>query len=135
MTVAREYTKAKNTKSLAKFIYITEGKETREAEPAPDAKQEAPENELSALRNIFKPDSMKKEEEKKDESTVSLADYRLVGISQAADPKEIYTMVKNVKTNITFFLKKGEKLDGMELMNIYDNKVVFKAKGREVELR
>ena len=78
---------------------------------------------------------MKKEEEKKEEGGVTLTDYRLVGLSPAADPNDSYVMIKNAKTNITFFLKKGEKLDGMELMNISENKITLKVKGKDVELR
>ena len=139
MTVAREYSKLKDTKKLVNFTYISEGKEARvTGQPAADFKTAADnaiEAETAGIRNIFKPDSAKKEEAKKDEATIVLNDYRLVGISFSPDPKETYAMVKNAKSNITFFLKKGEKLDGMELVNIFDNKVTLKVGGKEVELR
>lgn len=139
VTVAREYSKSKNTKNLVKFTYISQGKEARTSESlSGDSGGGADsylEKEIAGIRNIFKPDSVKKEEEKKDEGHVSLADYRLVGISQSSDPKEVYAMIKNVKTNITFFLKKEEKLDGMELVQIFENRILLKVRGKEVELR
>ena len=138
VTVAHEYSRMKNAKNLVKFTYISQGKEAHtETVPAVSPKPEG-ENAAepdSGVRNIFKPPSAKKEEEKKDEVTVALSDYRLVGISIERDPKDTYVMVKNVKTNITFFLKKNEWLNGMEILNILDNKVVLKVKGKEVELR
>ena len=138
-TVAREYSKSKNTKNLVKFTYISQGKEARSSDSLSEGSSGGTETylekEIAGIRNIFKPDSVKKEDEKRDEGYVSLADYRLVGISQSSDPKEIYAMIKNVKTNITFFLKKEEKLDGMELLNILENRILLKVRGKEVELR
>lgn len=135
VTVAREYSKARSTKNLVKFTYISDGKEARTTEPAAqDAVSQTP-AEADGVRDIFKLDSVKKEDEKKDGGGASLADYRLVGISFSSDPKEVYAMIKNVKTNITFFLKKNEKLDGMELVNILDNRIVLNVKGKDVELR
>ena len=139
VTVVREYSKSKNTKNLVKFTYISQGKEGRASESLSADSGTGTDNylekEIAGIRNIFKPDSVKKEDEKKDEGHVSLADYRLVGISQSPDPKEIYAMIKNVKTNITFFLKKEEKLDGMELITIFENRVLLRVRGKDVELR
>ncbi len=135
--VAIEFRKMKNTKNLVKFTYISAGKEARVNSEAVAGANTDPEIQLETanIRNIFKPGAAKKEDDKRDEGTVALTDYRLVGISLSADPNEIYAMIKNVKTNITFFLKKGEKLDGMELLSIFDNKLVLKVKDKEVELR
>jgi len=135
VTVFHEYSKAKNTKNLVKFTYISSGRPADASGSSEESNNDLPDGETSALRNIFKPDSVKKEEEKKDDTTITLNDYRLVGISQSSEPGEVYAMIKNAKTNITFFLKKGERLDGMELANIFDNKVILKVKGHDVELR
>ena len=138
VTIFREYTRIKNMKNLVKFTYVSQGKEAHTAETASDAKSlldNGPEPDLTNPRNIFKAGPAKKEEEKKDDVTVALNDYRLVGISLEPDPKETYAMVKNIKTNITFFMKKGENLNGIEILNILDNKLILKVKGREVEFR
>ncbi len=138
VTVAGEYSKSKNTKNMTKFSFHSEGKEIKMIDGASVVSGEAEHpagKESFNIRNIFKQDSGKKEEEKKDDVAAALADYRLVGISQSADPSEMYAMIKNAKTNITFFLKKGEKLEGMELVNIAENKVMLRVKGKEVELR
>ena len=136
-TIFREYRHSKNTKNLVKFTYVSEGKEASKPtetavsvlkEPdAPAGTQEGPH------RNIFKPGPAKKEEERKDPVTVALGDYRLVGLS--LDQNETYAMVKNVKTNITFFLKKGEVLNGMEIVDILENKLVLNVQGKQVEFR
>lgn len=140
VTVAQEFMKVKNTKNLVKFTYISEGKEagssgTPSLEVDLTGSSAPPEAGGAGFRNIFKISSAKKEEEKKDDAAVVLSDYRLVGISLGTDSEETYAMVKNAKTNITYFLKKGEKLDGMELMDIFDNKLSLKIKGQVVELR
>lgn len=141
VTVVREYTKVKDTKNLAKFTkftYIAEGKVANNAQiPGQDlgSAENAPEPNTDNLRNIFQRGAVKKDEPKKDDVSVILSDYRLAGISIAPDSKETYAMVKNVKTNITFFLKQGEQLDGMQLLNIFDNKLVLKVRGKDVELR
>ncbi len=136
VTIVMEYRKLKNTKNLVKFTYVSEGKEASiksvTAIPVPEEKTAEPE---PAFRNIFKVQSAKKEDEKKDEVTQTLADYRLVGISLSPDAKDTYAMIKNARTNITYFLKKNEKLDNIELVQILDNKLVLKVKGKEVELR
>ena len=139
VTVVREYSRMKDTKKMIKFTYISDGKEAPLAgSKSQDSKptlNEAVESDIASVRNIFKQGSAKKEEEKRDDTTVVLSDYRLVGISIEPDAAQSYAMVKNVKTNITFFLKKGEQLDGMVIESILDNKLFLNVKGKQVELR
>ena len=121
-----------------KFTYVSQGKEAQGGADTTvsvlkDGLDTVMEADSGPHRNIFKPGPAKKEEEKRDETTVALSDYRLVGLSP--DPQENYAMVKNTKTNITFFLKKGEFLNGMEIVDILENKLILKIKGKEVEFR
>lgn len=133
LTVVREYSKTRNTQSMAKFTYISEGREAR-SPLNPEEPADAP-SDRGPVRNIFKAGEPKHEIQKREEASGGMGDYKLVGISPSADPQQAYAMVKNTRTNITFFLKSGDRLDGMELEKIQENRVVFNAKGKQVELR
>ena len=98
------------------------------------AKVEEAENQ-SPLRNIFRPKQKKVEEAKPDPVKKVSDDYKLVGISIDPDPVNSSAMIESVKTNITFFLHKGEKLDGMELVDILEDKLILRVQGQTVELR
>ena len=87
------------------------------------------------LRNVFKPFAKKIEEKKADDPSMKLAEYKLVGISIEHDPKDSYAMIENTKTNITFFVKRGENFAGLELVEILDEKLIFKSGGETVEFR
>ena len=136
-TAFSEQKKLQKAKDLVKFDYIVDGKEqgvlTGAIETTPEILP-VPEKE-EGFRNIFKPWSQKKEEVKKDPGTLAVENYRLVGTSVEADPAATYAMIENIKTNITFFLKNGEKLDNLEIMSIVEDKVTVKTNGQEIDLR
>ena len=129
------YSESRKLKVAKDFTVFESGHEKTiapSASPAPATEEILPE---APFRNIFRPKPKKAEEPKADTAAVTTQNYKLVGISMDPDPAESSAMVENVKTNVTFFLKKGDKLEGMELMGIYDDKLVLKVQGQEVELR
>jgi len=135
-TIISEFQKSSNPKNFEKFTYIVEGQEV----DSKDAKAETPaeEEKKSILRNIFKPFVKKKEEPLTEVQTVQagLKEYKLVGISlDAVGGANSYAMIENTKTNITLFLKKGDSLDGMQLKDIFEDRLVFVNKGQTIELR
>lgn len=90
------------------------------------------------FRNLFAPFSKKEEEETtagEGLSILKLKDYKLVGISIEENPDNSYAMIENTKTGITFFLKKGEELDGVKVLEIFEEKVVLAFQGETLELR
>ena len=137
VNVFTERSKLKKTRNLEKFQYIIEGREQTSDKSAPAAPtEEAVSEPEKTFRNIFKPWSQKKEEsESKSGVTGGLQDYKLVGLSIGKDPESAYAMVENAKTTVTHFLKKGDRLDGMELLSISEDRLVFKSNGKELELR
>lgn len=138
-TAFTEYSKLQKTKNFEKFNYIFEGKEQNAPKTVLTLPSDTPavEEKEPAIRNIFKPWAQRQEEGDVPggNSGSAIKDFKLVGISLTEDVKDSYAMVENSKTGITFFLKKGEKLAGMELLDITENKLIFKEGGKSVELR
>jgi hypothetical protein len=60
------------------------------------------------------------------------ADLKLVGISWSQDPD---VMVENTKSNKTFFLKRGDTVNGLTISDILRDKIILNYKGDEVELK
>lgn len=137
LTLLAEFSKLKKSSNVDRFVMISGGQ--IQAEPSagggfavdPDALR------IKGLRNVFKPGPDKKREEelKLQETSAPIVDYKLVGIAIESDRESSYAMIENVKTNITFFLKKGDLLDGMQLTSIEEDKLVFSIGGKTFELR
>lgn len=136
-TTVQEYNNLKKAKNLDAFTLIVNGQEqkTSRAEASSGGFLNSIEDTGASLRNIFRPGASKTEESKKESAASPLADFKLVGISVASSPSDSYAMIENTRTKITFFLKKGEKLEGMELLEIFEDKLSLKAQGEIVELR
>lgn len=138
-SIFNEYGKLQKAKNLDKFTYIVNGREQKISQPEATAKDAEPKVAAPAadtpFRNIFKPAAQKNVETKQDTAQNSLQDYKLVGISIDPGQEESYAMIENVKTKTTFFLKKGESLEGMELVSIREDKLLVKTQGQIVELR
>ena len=125
---SRKLDRARNFNNFVvadKKIVIKEGEIAKIEEEQPEG----------GFRNIFRPKQKKVEEAKVDPSTQVLQNYKLVGISIDPDPSGSSAMIENVKTNVTFFLHKGETLDGMELVDILDEKLILRVQGQTVEMR
>jgi len=89
------------------------------------------------MRNIFRPGPAKPEVQTEEDVLYGtrVSHLKLVGISIETNPEDSYAMVENTKSKITFFLKKGETLDGLFVKEVLEEKVVFESGGTEVELR
>jgi len=62
----------------------------------------------------------------------ALSKYKLVGISWSDNPD---AMIEDSAANKTYFLKRGQALDGVKVQAIFKDKVVLGYQGVEVELR
>ncbi len=58
--------------------------------------------------------------------------YKLVGISWSDNPD---AMIEDTAANKTYFMKRGQALDGVKIQAIFKDKVVLSSGGQEVELR
>ncbi|HEC69950.1 MAG TPA: hypothetical protein ENI31_06695 [Candidatus Omnitrophica bacterium] len=93
-------------------------------------------------RDIFKMASQVKEEKKptspevKKASIPSIAekvkDLRLVGIAWSEDPD---VMIEDTKLKKTFFLKRGDYINDLEVRAIFKDKVVLGYESEEIELK
>ncbi|MEK7850113.1 MAG: hypothetical protein AAB213_04805 [Candidatus Omnitrophota bacterium] len=61
-----------------------------------------------------------------------LSKYKLVGISWSDNPD---AMIEDSAVNKTYFLKRGQSLDGVKVQAIFKDKVVLSYQGVEAELR
>ena len=136
VTIFTERARLHRAKNFANFTYIAQGKGPGKADSAePVSTSEPVVTVETGGRNIFKPVTEKKSESKNDALSIGTADFKLVGISIGGLSEESYAMVQNMKTGITFFLKKGDRFEGMELLAIREDRLIFKSKGKEIELR
>ena len=62
----------------------------------------------------------------------AMSKYKLVGISWSDNPD---AMIEDPAANKTYFLKRGQSLDGVKVQAIFKDKVVLSYQGLEVELR
>lgn len=97
-----------------------------------------------SFRNIFhpyeKPVEVVQEEASEDirvparlkEQTENL---RLVGISWLDTPESASAMVENTESGITYFLRSGERVNGLTVKTIYAQSVVLEMGGEELELK
>lgn len=67
--------------------------------------------------------------EKITEATKTL---RLAGISWSDDPD---VMIEDTKTQKTYFLKKGQRIDSVKIQAVFKDKVILSYEGEEIELR
>ncbi|MEI8344914.1 MAG: hypothetical protein WCG06_02460 [Candidatus Omnitrophota bacterium] len=145
VTFAKEYLKMRNMKNIGQVSAgvlaaseTSEGVIVKKASAEDDSDQEKPLNVLQQIeRNIFRPGPPPKkiEAEVVDPTMVVLQDYRLAGLSPAANPEESYAIVENTKAKTTSFIKSGEVINGAVLTTITDDKAIFKMNGKEIELR
>lgn len=137
LTIFAESSKLKKSADVDRFVMISGGQIQSGQSAASGFAVDPDALRIKGLRNVFKPGPDKKQEEelRAQEASAPIVDYKLVGISIEGDQKSSYAMIENVKTNITFFLKKGDLLDGMELSSIGEDKLVFRLGGRNLELR
>ena len=64
-----------------------------------------------------------------------LKQLKLVGVSVSNDPLDSYAMIEDSKSKITYFLKNSDTIQGLKVIRIEDDTVVFDYQGREVTLR
>ncbi len=99
--------------------------------------------EKARKRDIFKMAwEIKKEKEKQKISltkkekpsliTEKVRDLKLVGIAWSEDPD---VMIEDTKTKRTFFLKRGDYINDLEVKAIFKDKVILGYKSEEIELK
>jgi len=95
--------------------------------------------EKSRTRDIFKIGKQAQAEDAPKQATDTVAKqqaivskYKLVGISWSDNPD---AMIEDSTANKTYFLKRGQALDGAKVQAIFKDKVVLSSEGVEVELR
>jgi hypothetical protein len=90
-------------------------------------------------RNIFKP--YEKEQLAKATGPVKsslankLSKYKVVGIAWLDLPESISVMIEDTKTNMTYFLREGEKLDDVTVKTIYTDRVVLSCENEEITIK
>jgi len=90
---------------------------------------------LVQRRNIFSPvelvNAVDQSKERKKALQDLIADLKMVGISWGEEPQ---AMIESKKTNQTYFLKKGETINGLKIEEILTNKVILSYEGEKGEL-
>lgn len=87
------------------------------------------------LRNIFRPKKAVEETPKVDQTAEVIKNYKLVGLAFEPEGEESQAMIENTTSNVTFFVKRGEVLEGMEILDILEDRLVLKVNGVRTELR
>lgn len=89
-------------------------------------------------RNFFLPFKEKKEVVKKTMTVSNIEEkvkkIRLVGISWISDTEK-FVMIEDKETNVTYFLKEGDKILDMKIKKIFEDKVILEEGGEEYTLR
>ncbi len=80
----------------------------------------------AAQTPVAQEDAAKKQQE------AILSKYKLVGISWSDNPD---AMIENTGEQKTYFVKRGQMLDGIKVAGIFRDKVVLNSNGQEIELR
>lgn len=99
--------------------------------------------EIVGRRNIFQPFELEvKEEEEIPEEvkavqrvTERAKDLRLVGISWEDTLESAEAMIENTVSGVTYFLKSGEKIQGVKVKHIYADGITIVYENQEMELR
>jgi len=95
-------------------------------------------------RNIFQPYERKmvKDETAIEEEELGIRhvsqqtkDLKLVGISWLDTPESASALVENTVSGVTYFLKRGERINDVEIKTIYAESIVVFYKGEEMEMR
>lgn len=137
VSTIQEYSKLKKARNFDSFTYIVNGQEQKATvNSGPLTSMAANEEESGrGLRNIFRPGAKAPDEQKKESVPSPSQDLKLVGIAVEKNPDDSYAMVENERTKITFFLKKGESIEGMKVTEITEDRIVLDAQGQKIELR
>jgi len=96
-----------------------------------------------SFRNIFHPFEKQEVVEQADPEVVEVPqrlaeqtkNLRLVGISWLDTPESASAMVENTESGITYFLRSGERVNGLTVKTIYAQSVVLEMGGEELELK
>ena len=88
-------------------------------------------------RNIFKPYdiSLGKAAVGQPNLGKRLSKYKLVGVAWFDVPESTSIMVEDSTSKITYFLKTGEKLEGVTVKTIYTDRVVFSYENEETTIK
>ncbi len=88
-------------------------------------------------RNIFKPYdiSLGKAAASQPNLGKRLSKYKLVGVAWFDAPNSVSIMVEDSTTKTTYFLKTGEKLEGVTVKTIYTDRVVFSYENEETTIK
>lgn len=100
---------------------------------------------LSAIsyRNIFHPFEKKEIADVEDEAIPVVAQkifektksLKLVGISWLDTPGSASAMVENIDSGVTYFLKSGEMVNGVNVQSIHADSIVLEFAGERMELK
>ena len=88
-------------------------------------------------RNIFKPYDVSLGKASAGQPNLSkrLSKYKLVGVSWLDLPESVSIMIEDSSTKTTYFLKTGEKLEGVTVKIIYTDRVVFSYENEETTIK
>ena len=87
-------------------------------------------------RNIFKPYVAKVAKNAAVQGLVQLmSKYKLVGIAWLDLPETASIMIEDTQKKTTFFLKQGEKLEGVTVKTIYTDRAVFSHENEETTIK
>ena len=87
-------------------------------------------------RNIFKPYVPKSVSKPAAQGLVQeLSKYRLVGIAWLDMPETACIMIEDIQKKETFFLRKGEQLEGVTVKTIYTDRAVFSHENEETTIK
>ncbi|HSV42941.1 MAG TPA: hypothetical protein VLJ10_00135 [Candidatus Bathyarchaeia archaeon] len=97
-----------------------------------------------SFRNIFQPYEKKVVEAQTEEQRVvkmfeqidsKTKGLRLVGVSWFDSPQSASAMVENTDSGVTYFLRSGEKVNGVTVEAIYSDSIVLEFLGERLELK
>jgi len=99
---------------------------------------------IISFRNIFQPYEKKVVEAASEEAAApqiaEIIDSRtkglkLVGVSWFDTPESASAMVENTESGVTYFLRSGEKVNGVTIEAIYADSIVLEFQGERLELK
>ena len=88
-------------------------------------------------RNIFKPYDISLGKAAAGQPNLSkrLSKYKLVGVAWFDAPNSVSIMIEDSTSKTTYFLKTGEKLEGVTVKTIYTDRVVFSYENEETTIK